>query len=385
MNNGRIYFVGALYHVYGSFSHLQHFMRRIADELNPLPYERNAVLTAVDELIKQYELVESKIDDAVALRLLMAEDLKKVRQALISDEIAQQIENETPTEENLIKCRDKGITILSNLGLTVNAPEIFIVDELPPPYNGAGYAVLTTDEGDYQDHGITPGLHFLKDRLRPFYSQFLLLHEMLHSILGSRSPLLFGRGLEEGLAEIVGSIYLSSKVLGRELTKNIFIYNRLSYGHNQFWEIYLDYTRQAAHLYHRFGLEGLLALINGGREKIKEVEDKCLRDQLTSIELPSGGWDSEVTDLINFLTMSFGRNLVVSPLAKYLSPYVERAKTVVEIVTQAGVELEAGRKALEELQNRIVVAVLREDRAVISLSDTLLLSPGAIIRYEIPE
>lgn len=385
MPNGLVYLSGGFYHSLENLSHLSRFLRKFEDRLKPLPFDKDSVLKAINQIILEYKQVDGKIDNEVALRLLMADDLQKVAQILTSTELPKKIESEVPFEENLTIYRDKGVSILRDLGLTIDPPDIFILDKLPAPYDKASYSVIATDEDDYKQHGIAPGLHFLKEKLRPFLSPFLLLHELIHTVLGLKSPLLFGRGLEEGLAEIIGSMYLSSKILGKELTTNLFIYNRLSYPPNQFWEIYLDYTRQAAYLYREFGLNGLVAIIEKGREDIKSIENNCLRNNLSKINLPKGQWDNDLTDMVNFLLFTFPRNLVVSPLAKYLAPFVLPYKTTIEVLTEANVELESGRQALQELQTRIVMAVFREDLAVVSLSDSELLAPGSVIRYEIPE
>src|SRR5215216_2017318 len=309
MFNGRTYFQAALYQTTGCFSHLPRFIGQFESHLTPLPFDRDCTLDAVRKIKQDYLRIDRKIDNKKALELLMAADLEKVENILVSDEWKKRIDSEFAIEESLLECRDQGVILLERLGLTVSAPEIFIVDKMPSPYDRTDVSAIAADEDDYRQHGILPGLYFLRARLRPFYSRFLLLHEIIHTVLGTRSPLIFGRGLEEGLAEIIGSLFLSSKVLGKQLTTDLFIYNRLSYGYNQFWELYLDYTRQAAYLYLQHGMDGLVAILNGGRESIKEIENKCLRNNLKNIELPKGAWDEDVSDLVNYLLFAFGRNL----------------------------------------------------------------------------
>jgi hypothetical protein len=383
MSNGRLYFYGALYQTTGRFSHVARFLAKFLDRFDALPFEREAVLQMVKKIRADFLHFQGKIDDKIALHLLMAEDLKRIQEVLESDEAAQKIEAELPLEEKLLICRDEGVQLLRNIGVTITPPEVFIVDSIPPPYNKTDVSAITADEDDYQKHGIKPGLYFLRSRVRPVYSRYLLLHEMIHTVFGLKSPLLFGRGLEEGVAEIVGAFYLSPKILDKQLTINLFTYNRLNYGHNQFWDLYLDYTRQAAFLYQQFGMDGLVTLLNNGRELVKDVEDKCLRNSLKSIDLPKGRWDDDLSDLVNRLLLTFVRNLVVSPLAYYLFPFIAPGKTSIEILTEAGVEHDAGHRALQELQTRIMSTVFREDGAVVTLSDTALLKD--VLRYDIPQ
>lgn len=384
MPNGRIYFLGALYHTLGGFSHLPRFVGKIADHLDPLAYERGAVLDKVQYLRENLTRVEGPVGDREALGLLIAEDLGAVETILLKRRVTAKIDQETDYHNELRRCRDKAIKLLNAIGLKANPPKIFFVEELPSPYDQAGYSALTADMGDEEKHGIKAGVYFVNEGLRPFYSKFLLVHELIHSILGDKSPSLLGRGLEEGLAEIVGSIYLSSKILGTEITRNLFVYNRLSYGHRKFWELYMDYTRQAAFLLHRFGLDGLVSLLGGGREKVKDIENLCLRMEFQSIGLPAGNWNSDLSDLVDYLALAFGRNLVVSPLAKYLSRYVLPGRTTTEILAEGNAERDAGKKALRELQDQVSIALFRSDQVIVSSTDCGFLSPGTVIRYDIP-
>jgi hypothetical protein len=385
MAGGRAYLSGVFYHLSVDCAHLPRFLNRIGDRIDHLPFERDAVSIAVRQLKRELETIEGKIDDTTALSLLMAHDLGKAEEALSNDQLAARIDAEVPFEQNLLECREEGVAILQEFDIEIEAPELFIVDELPRPYNKANYSVIATDEDDRQQHGIAPGLYFLRAKLRPFHSKFLLLHELVHTALGLKSPFEFGRGLEEGIAEVLGGMYLSARILGKDLTTNLFKYNRLSFPHKQFWDLYLDYTRQAAYLYMNFGLTGLIDLVKSGRRRIKTVEEQCLSNRLTEIDLSSGNWDEDLTDMVNYLTLTFARDLVSSPLAKYLAPFVRKAKTSVEIFTDANVDMEPGRKALEELQTRVVMAIFREDMAVVSLSEADLLSKDSIIRYELPD
>jgi hypothetical protein len=381
--NGRSYFLGALYHTQGSFSHLPSFVAKFADDLHSLPFNRDQVHEFVIQTIKEYKQIHGPIDRQVALRLVMAEDLDKIERILSPSETSDRIQQEAHFEEQLVQCRDQAVAILYEFGLPIEPPEVFIVDSLPHPYDESGYAAIAPDEGDRVEYKIQPGLYFVKNLLRPFYSKFILLHELIHTFLGVKNPMLVGRGLEEGLAEVLGAMYLSNKILGVDLTTNLFVYNRLSYGFVQFWELYMDFTRQACYLYQRFGLDGLLQLMKEGRSKIKEVEKLCLTNQPHNIELPCGNWDDDLTHLTNYLTSGFGRNLVVGPLAKYLMSYIHPGRTTAEIIATAGVDMADGYEALQELEDRIAVVRYKDNGRVVSTSDCAFLK--GTTRYEISE
>lgn len=385
MLNGRSYFLGALYHTRGAFSNMQGFVATFANHLTSLPYERTPVLKVVHQLYEEYSQIKEPIGKQEAFNLLIAEDLKAVEHILENEAITQKIDECQQVERQLNNCRDEAVRLLHDLGVQVDTPAVFIEEQLPLPYTNMGYSALTTDQGDQEKYDISPGVHFPRNAIRPFYSEFLLVHELIHIVLGKHSPYLLARGLEEGLAELIGSMYLSSKILGKETTTNLFIYNRLGYGHNQFWDIYLDATRQATFLYHRFGLQGILTLLNEGREKIKEVERQCLHMEFDKIALPHGQTDPELSDLSDFLSLVFGRNLVVSPLAKYLCRYIHPNDRVSDILRWANVEPTVGQKAIKELQDRVVLLALSDDGEVVNWTDCDRLSDGSVIRYEIPE
>lgn len=388
--NGRIYFIAALYHVRGSFSRLPDFIKHFASQFKALPYERVAVLEKVRQLREEYSHIDGIVGQEEALKLMLAEDLYKVEKILLKDEIASEIDKRQEIQAVLQKCRDWAVDQLLTIGIRLNSPSIHLVEELPAPYADQGYSSFVADLEDYNLYGIKPGVYFVKNYLRPFYSEHLLLHELIHVALSENNPKFSARGLEEGFAELIGAMFLSSKILGKELTTNLFIYNRLGHGQQQFWELYMDVTRQATLLYHRFGLQGIVSLINSGREKLKEVENYCLQMEFDHIDLPKGQTDDDLTDISDFLTLAFSRNLVVSPLAKYLSRFVRPDCTIAELLKEANVDQEAGTKALMELKRRVYLVSFLDTSddlgtEFIHRTDCNWLSEGALIRYEVAE
>lgn len=388
--NGRIYFIAALYHVRGSFSRLPDFIKHFAPQFKALPFEQSAVLEKVRQLREEYSHIDGVIGQEQALKLMLAEDLFHVEQVLLKDEIASEINKRKYIKGSLEKCRDRAVDQLLTIGIHLTSPGLYFVEELPPPYAGQGYSSFVADQEDYNLYGIKPGVYFAENHLRPFYSEYLLFHELIHVALSKNNPEFSARGLEEGLAELIGAMYLSSKILGKELTTNLFIYNRLGYGQQSFWELYMDVTRQASMLYNRFGLQGIVHLVNSGRKKLKEVENSCLHMNFEHIYLPKGQPDNDLTDIADFLTMAFSRSLVVSPLAKYLTHFVRPHSSIEEILQEANVDQEAGKRALIELKRRVYLVSFLDtsdnfDAEFIHRTDCDWLSEGALIRYEVTE
>lgn len=394
MFSGRTYFLSALYHLRGSFSHLPSFLH-YARPLSSLPFERCIVLQHAERLRAKYAGMPGPIDQRAAQYLLLAEEFERVITMLNDSAITSQIDarGEDDMREHLELCRNKAVDLLQTMGVELDRPALFVVDQLPRPYTNTRYAALMVDEGDRRLYGIQPGVYFLRKSLVPFYSEFLLCHELIHVVLGKRSPDQLVCGLEEGLAELLGAMYLSAKILGSELTANLFIYNRLSDEYTRFWEFYVDGTRLAAMLYHRLGLKEIFALLKQGREAVKALEDQCLRMDFTfpillRPTIYKTDPDPEFSDLVDFLALAFSRNLVVSPLAKYLTRHVSVNRSVAEILDNAQVERASGEKALRELeQNCHLIAFSGDEphfeQATVSLSDCHRFSKDSVMRYEI--
>jgi len=385
-----MYFLGALYHVRGNFSHLSRFMKQFSPRLNSLPYESTSVLELVRHLREAHTYVEEKVGEEQALSLMLAEDLAEIERVLQDDDIVAAIDMREDLQTTLETCKERAVKHLENIGVHIDPPKLTFLRKLPAPYDIQGYAAFVADPGDVQTYGIPQGVYFAENRLRPFYSEFILMHELMHVVLGKLNPDISARGLEEGLAELVGAMYLSSKILGKQLTTNLFIYNRMSYGFQQFWELYMDATRQATLLYHRFGLKGIVELVNGGRERLKQIEQYCLRMEFDRIILPDGDHDTNLTDIADFLSLAYNRNMVVSPMAKYLTRFVRPHATIAQILEEANVEREAGLRAIKELKHRVYLLSFLDDvedieKQHINRTDCEPLARGSFIRYEIPE
>jgi len=380
MFNGRDYLIGGIYHCKCRFGHLPRFLRRIEHHFINLPFKREHVLKKLEEIICHFE-VKGKLDDAAAEKKAIQSDLRLIADALSDQRIANQIEADVDISASLKSCKTWAMSELRRFGLHCSDPEIFIVDALPPPFDRASYSAFCADMGDFEQYGIKPGIYFPKNQLRPIYSRYLLLHEIIHYVLGLSHPEQMGRGLEEGICEVLGSILLSKKYFGSNLTRNLFIYNRLSSDINQFWELYLDYTRHAVVLYQRFGLEGVINLVREGRPAIKKIEAQILGEGKITFPFSAGEAKPEIEQLMTQLTFFYGRHLCVSPLAFLIHQFVKPGATIEEIANHIGLTTDACRKAIMELQDQICVSVLRPDGIVVSFSDTPMLFDAKAIRY----
>ena len=204
----------------------------------------------------------------------------------------------------------------------------------------------------------------------PFYSENLLAHELLHWVISQPNPFLLGRGLEEGICELLGSLYLSASVLGFEEARNIFVHRRLYFGsYEQFWEGYLDSARQAPYIYLQGGIDALLELDTQGRPAIKNAEDLILEGQPQSFTGQHAAETDRFTRLLMDLLLMYPRNFVVGPIAKFIANNLSQGDTPSDIASSTGIDRKLIDEALKELQERVFVLLYDRDSASVTYSD----------------
>lgn len=264
-------------------------------------------------------------------------------------------------------------------------PVVRIVDRFPQPYQDRKYAILTADAGDQRKYGVAPGLYLARGHVRPFYTESLTCHELIHVALGSKSPELMGRGLEEGIAELLGSMILSSKQVGITPTFWIGAFTRHTSVYSLFWEHYNDFLRMAYLLYIRFGLGYLVKLLANGREAIKSVE----QDMLSGV-VPQVGFDvqipidAEIAGLVDRLVLGFARSMIVTPIARVVADYAFVGSTAKEITSASGLSEDSVLASIEELTESAVVIGRRRDGFIVTSSDLPMYLASGMLRYSLP-
>jgi hypothetical protein len=137
--NGRMYFLAALYHVRGRFSHLSRFMKQFSPYLNPLPYDSKAVLETVRHLRKEYAYKSGEVGDKEALRLMLADDLAEIEQVLQDANIVAAIDKRKDEWIELQSCKERAVQLLINMGIHIESPVLSRSATLPAPYGTQGY------------------------------------------------------------------------------------------------------------------------------------------------------------------------------------------------------------------------------------------------------
>ncbi|MUL40944.1 hypothetical protein FZ103_07045 [Streptomonospora sp. PA3] len=274
---------------------------------------------------------------------------------------------------------------LGSYGVDVGAPVVRVVDAFPEPYQDRRYAMLTADAGDQRKYGVAPGVYLRRAAVRPLYSEALVCHELIHVALGHQDPDLMGRGLEEGIAELVGSIMLSGRQVGVVPTYWIEVFNRRNHVYDTVWEHYNEFLRMTYMLYRRIGIDGLMSLVAAGRGRIKEVERDIVRgvDAVPDIETGWFDFGPEFDRIAERLVMGFPRSMVVSPVARVVADHAQPGTTVREIAAATGLEEEAVSEAVRELTEEATVIGRRADGLVVTSSDLDIYLPAGMLRYRL--
>jgi hypothetical protein len=374
---------GAVHAVSGRFSYYWDLAEWLQQRYRGIPYQLDVVRRRLNEDIRQMTRPRDSWDRDSALEYLIASDLEQATRRAEFDKL--------PTSDEGFHKRIKAkyvqaIEILSKLGFKFPVPEFFIVEQFPEPYHKMDWVAFVSDEADLKKYGIRPAIYLLESELSPYYTELTLAHELVHVAIAnghSHEDHLHGRGLEEGIAEIIGTLYIGEKLYSPEIAHNVFIHSRLSSSLSQANTLYLDYTRLAFLFYRRFGLLGMTQLMREGREKIKKVEALCLSEGIgaRALRFKRGKWDKRLSYLLDSLLLGSIPNLVVSPLAAYVSRSVRRGRTVEEIATAARVDVESTKEALEEIQERTCIILLDNNR--VDFSDLPFIEQSKTLRYEV--
>lgn len=375
MMNAYNLITGAIHAKSGKFSDYWKLAKLINQRYGDLPFAIDPVRRRLREDIQRMQALRTPVDQNSAFEYLLARDLARLNAEL------DQLPTSPEFYARLHNAYQVGLQTLRGLGLEFSKPNFYVVERFPDPYDEMDWIAFAPDKADQENFAIKPGVYLLEGELSPYYSELTLIHELVHAIIGIANPNLLGRGLEEGIAELVGTLYIGLRLYPPRIVRNVFKHTRLGSHSSQSNKLYLDYTRQAFLIYQHFGLNGIVQLILKGRDSIKEIEALCLSDSIDAISLTAGNWDEQLTRLAEELLLGFIPNLIVSPLTAYIAEFVAPERTVEEIAVAAHVDIDSAKEALEELQNRTFTVLL--DKEKITYSDLSFIAHTDSLRYEV--
>jgi hypothetical protein len=341
------------------------------------------VSAAVDELsafVARWSDLQSAVEEGLsqrtALRHLLAHDAGELLQLLKATD-PQWLDPQS-VEETIPKLLD----VAQSLQLDVSSARMRVVDRFPEPYADATFAAMTYDRGDQRLHGIEPGVVLLREQLRPVYSVCLLAHEFIHLVIGRVDTDILARGLEEGLSDLAGQLMFASKFLPKGYCERVLMNSRSRYGRPQLGRLYRDSLLSALTAYLLVGDTGILALLQqanrDGRQVVKDFERRLSRGELRQEEPETPREFAGFAQ--RFLAMT--PDLVVSPLALILAERCILHETAKATLRRLRVEEAEGRKALDELQERVFLVIQSEGQ--IASCEGTFYTEIAHLRYEAP-
>jgi hypothetical protein len=321
-------------------------------------------------------VVEEGLNQRTALRHLLARDVADLLQLLEATDLRWL--NPQSIDDTIPKLLDKA----RSLQLDVSFARMRVVDRFPEPYSDATFAAMTYDRGDQRLHGIEPGVVLLREQLRPVYSVSLLAHEFIHLAIGRVDTDILARGLEEGISDLVGQLMFASEFLPTGYCERVLMNSRSRYGRPQLGRLYRDSLVSALTAYLLVGDTGMLALLQqanrDGRQVIKDFERRLARGELSQ-EKPES-----LREFAGFAQrfLAMTPDLVVSPLALILAERCILHETTAMTLRRLRVEEAEGMEALDELQERVFLAIQSEGE--ISSCEGTFYSEIAHLRYETP-
>jgi|GEM_PF-2772727 len=368
-------FKAGAYITRGGWANAADLCDHFKNEFSKIAPDKSAVIAEIDSLIKNSK-PKTKIGQIEARTIVLADDLKKIRENILECEFI-------PPEKDLQTNFEKLKCLLIDASIKYEQP-LFIVDHFPKPYDffdKNGTSGTQFDAADNKMFGLKQGIYLRRQRLNPVISNFLMAHELIHAVSGLRDPDHLARGLEEGFTQFFGELYLCGQFFGYRSALNYEINRRFEYpAKKQHWEQYTDWLRQGCVFYQKFGLKGIIEIIKKGRGTIKAADELMMQGRLNDLELPAGDWTKELDDAAQTI-LSFNRNLVYSPLAVYLAKNLEIGENVDDLFFRLNIRRPEGAKALKELNERIFSILTNKNK--IAIDDTKLYLRSSNLRYEI--
>jgi hypothetical protein len=369
--NSYHYFNGTLYHKGTQCGRPKHLQTLLHDEMH-----HEGVRRSFEGLLEKWgDQAQMRTNDDARRRLALRELRDCVSLYSARPDVTDALSAFSSDHGYLNGIMDRAERYYRSIGLEGARAEIFLVDDLPEPYAGRPLAVLAADLGDYKNHGIKPGLYFLRSELRPVIVDYLIAHEAVHAFLGRISPYESCDFFEEGVADLLSVFGCIRSFYTPELAANLYRLYRITSASGMLWDSYVDGSRQALAATLTIGLDGLIAEMRKGRTSLRELVSKPERyDHLTRDV-------GELEQLAISLLLRYPRSFVVSAQAYLLALELQDGISVSEAAAASGMSVELAHEALEELDNRAMVT-RRRDGLVVTKAVCRRYIETAELRYD---
>jgi len=323
---------------------------------------------------KLEDVVSQGLTREAARRHVLAAD------AALALELAEQVPAELLSPDSVETATRQLMTVARNLGLDVEYARLRIVEEFPEPHSEASFAAMTYDRGDQRLHGIEPGVVLLRDQLRPLYSIGLLAHEFTHLVIGRVDTDILARGLEEGIADLVGQLLFARNLMPQEVCERLLWNSRSRYGRDQLGRLYRDGLLGASALYLALGDNGMVDLLRGANEEGRQVIHNVERELAAGVLMNAtrAGEGAFRGFAQSFVAMT--PDLVVSPLAFVMACQLSVHEDVESVCSRLNLDATEAAESLEELQSRVFLAV--ESDGVITSNEGPFYAELGQLRYD---
>ncbi|WP_143202424.1 hypothetical protein [Amycolatopsis sp. CB00013] len=378
---GRELIYGALYMNSCRTANIERFIDHLTEyqdlDETVLPREFEEFAQRLASIVDVDKLIATDTD---AQRRLIATDLRLLASEGFSERnLPESVEHGLTSSEKTVRDR------FEQLGLHPVASKLNIVERFPEPFDKFDWAAFAPDREDEQEFGIPQGIYFKRSRLRPLYSQALYAHEVIHTITGQVDPHVYVGGLEEGIAEVIGTCYGGLAMMPPKVLKNMLVYGRHGVERPKIWSLYRDHTRQAMLLYCEFGLTGLSTLVTRGREAIHAAAATVLDGSYKKLDLPRGKFDSDTLSILEFACLGFIPSYAYSPIDCLLALHVRSGMTVTEVSHAASIDPSIAKERISSIASESALFVLNGSKVGYSNVERLLSAENqasvSILRY----
>jgi hypothetical protein len=368
------FIAGVAFAVPGAFSDPNPFAAALVGEAKIKDTATPAeIVQQLDAFSQAWRLPQKKLTQESALSVLLAQDAAKIAEFVRNaDEQLLRPESVEAATTNLIESA-------GHLGFDVSFAELRVVDEFPSPYRKMTFAAMTYDRMDEKLFDIRPGVALRRDQLKPFYSIALFAHELVHVAIGNQKTRILARGLEEGIADIVGQLMLAAELLPVAVCEQILWNSRTRYGRDQLGRLYRDALVSASTACLLIGDGAILALVHQanreGRSVIHDFERALAAGQVKG----HGDGGRCTTFAQRFLAMT--PELVVSPLAHVLATNIQLDEQLKDAFKRLNIPSHDGDEAVDELQSRVYLTT--ESNGMMSANEAPFYQQLGHLRYDV--
>ncbi len=370
--NGSKAIGGALYISNCKFGNVLAFRDFIMKEFNNIPFEKKEIVSKIEEYIDTKSHIVGEIGQKDAKNLLIIEDLKNIKDTIISNPL------EDPFK-SIDKYVNKYCEKINKIGIELDDVKTFIVEKFPKPFENAGGTAINFDVADKRKYGIEEGIYFKEDRILPYSTQILASHEIIHRAASMKHPHLLARGIEDGICDYVGILYICREIIGSDACKNLVFHLRFRHHPGSDWNRYTTNLQQAAVLYINYGFESLIEIIKEGRILMEDVEKKLFLGKIDEIPIiKKGNWIEDITNF-SYRILTYEKTLVVSPLALLIAKNINSGDNIKSFFRDNNIKEREGAKAIEELYETHFVLI--SDGEKITCDRSKLYLDAGVMRY----